>query len=384
MDAPPIVAFLATAILASVALSPSPNAPAVVGLLVALQLYPRLFPKNANSFLLPWTASTLGSVISYAGAASNALQGSGLSAVVWAAISAAVSAISVSVVLFESHFTKNHRYNWSRLAVFPACWATTCGAMSMVTSVGRLLPWSPVTALGPYAWISSCLGPWGVDFVVAAWSVVITEVITTPLSQYVLSTQDPDHPRNVEPVAPYTDNPDEPVSKDHSTLWYKSAFTLSLLALTIPSLWTSTIPNPTYTATTTPFTLGCVLPQTHLPHKTPHTPFLEDYITETRKLTNAKLVLWPEGVLKFENETKRNEAFEEIYKKVLHNRKGFHVGVGFEENAPQSWNGRASRRNGFALLVDDRVVIQYYKRHLVPSTLSFHLTMAGLKLTLML
>ena len=183
---------------------------------------------------------------------------------------------------------------------------------------------------------------------------------------------------------PYTDNPDEPASKDHSTLWYKSAFTLSLLALTIPSLWTPTIPNPTYTTTTTPFTLGCVLPQTHLPHKAPHTPTLDDYIAETRKMTNAKLVLWPEGALKFETEKQRNETFEEIAKKVLNNRKGFHVGVGFEEYAPESWNGRPSRRNGFALLVDHTVVLQYYKRHLVPSALAFYLMVTGLKLTLVL
>ena len=212
---------------------------------------------------------------------------------------------------------------------------------------------------------------------------MLTEAIAAPLSQYVLSIQDPDHPRNVEPIVPYTDNPDEPIAKDHSPFWHKSAFALSLLALTVPSLWTPAIPNPTYTVATTPFSLGCVLPQTHIPHHPHHTPALEDYITETRRMTGAKLVLWPEGALKFNNEAHRNATFEEIATKVLKGRKGFHIGVGFEEDAPESWNKRASRRNGFALLVDDKVVLQYYKRHLVPSTLTFCLTMMGLKLTSM-
>jgi len=326
----------------------------------------------------------LGAIISHTGAASNALQGSVVSTVVLAAISAVVSAIPVAVVYFDTHFAKGRRYSWSQLAAFPAYWASTWGVISLLTPVGRLLTWSPVTALGPYAWVSSFLGPWGVDFIVAAWSVVLTEVIATPLSQLVLSMRDPDHPRNVEPIVPYTDNPGEPIAKDRSPLWHKSAFTLSLLALTVPSLWTPTIPNPTYTVTTTPFTLGCVLPQTHLPHQTHHTPTLDDYIKETRKVTSAKLVLWPEGALKFNNEAHRNTTFEEIATKLLKNQTGFHVGIGFEEDAPESWNKRASRRNGFALLVDDKVVLQYYKRRLVPSTLTFRLTVTGLTFTSML
>ena len=381
MDALSIGGFLATTILASVALSPSPNAPGIVGLLVLLQLYPRLFSRGANKFISPWGASTLGAIISHTGAASNALQGSVVSTVVLAGISAAVSAIPVAVVYLDTHFTKGHRYSWSQLAAFPAYWASTWGVISMLTPVGRLLTWSPVTGLGSYAWVSSYLGPWGVDFIVAAWSVVLTEVIATPLSQYILSTQDPDHPRNAEPIVPYTDNPDEPIPKDRSPFWHKSLFTLSLIALTVPSIWTPVIPNPTYTVATTPFSLGCVLPQTHLPHHPHHTPTLDDYIKETRKMTGAKLILWPEGALKFDNEAHRNATFKEITTKLLRNQTGFHLGIGFEEDAPESWSKRASRRNGFALLVDDKVVLQYYKRHLVPSTLTFRLTVTSLTLT---
>ena len=381
MDIPSIVAFLATTILASVGLSPSPNAAGLVGLLVALQLYPRLFSKRANKLVAPWAASTIGAVLSHGRAASNALQASALSMLLLAVLSATISAIPVAAVYLDAWLIgKNRRYTWSRLAGFPAFWASIWGVISVMTSVGRLPTWSPVTGLSHYTWISSYLGPWGIDFVVAAWSVVLTEAIAVPLSRRALLIGDPDYLRNVEDVAPYTDDPEEPTPRDSSTLYNKSAFTLFLLALAVPSLWAPGIPNPTYTTATTPFTLGCVLPKTHIPHRESHLPTLDNYITETKKMTNAKLVLWPEGAVRFDTEAERNKTFKRIFDEVLKGHKGFHVGVGFEENSPEPWGKRTSRRNGLALLVDDKVVLQYYKRKLVPRTLIF-LLIASSKLT---
>lgn len=364
MDIPSIVAFFATTILASVGLSPSPNAAGIVGLLVSLQLYPRLFPGGVNKLVTPWAAATIGAALSHGRAASNALQASALSIIILVLISAFISMIPVGAVYVDARFLgKNRRYNWSRLATFPALWASIWGIISVLTPIGRLLTWSPVTGLSHYAWISPYFGPWGIDFVVAAWSVVFTEAIVIPLSQRALSIEE------LEDPTPYTDDPDVTPPRDRSTLYHKSAFTLFLLVLALPSLWTSTIPNPTYTAATTPFTLGCILPQAHLPHGTPHSPTLEDYIKETRKHTNAKLLLWPEGALKFDTEAERNKTFERIANDVLKGHKGLYVGVGFEENAPEPWGNRASKRNGLALLVEDRVVLKYYKRNLVPCTL---------------
>ena len=251
----------------------------------------------------------------------------------------------------------------------------------MLTSIGRLLTWSPVTGLGPYTWVSSYLGPWGIDFIVAAWSTMLTEVIAIPLSQRAFLIEDPEDPTPAEHVTPYTDNPDEPTPRDHSALYHKSVVALLLLALAIPGSWTSTIPPPTYTTATTPFSLGCVLPRAHLPRKTPHSPTLTEYIAETKKMTNAGLVLWPEGALKFDTEADRNATFKKIFDDVLKNRKGFHIGLGFEENTPVSWNKRAGRRNGFALLTGNRTVLQYYKRNLVPSKSIFHSTVTQQKLT---
>ena len=367
------MAFIATATLAYTALSPSPNAVALVALLVMLQVYQRFSPRKVIQYVMPWAALTVGATISHASAANNALRRLSIfSTVPLVMISAAAALVSMGVFYFDARaIGKKRRYNWLRFVAFAAIWASVWEVVSMLTSIGRLFTWSPVTGLGPYSWISLCLGPWGIDFIVAAWSVVLAEVIAIPLSQHTFSIEDPKDPMPVEHTL-YTDNPDEPTPRDRSTLYHKPMLTLLLLALAIPGSWTPTIPPPTYTTTTTPFSLGCVLPQTHLPHKTPHSPALTDYIAESRKMTNAKLVLWPEGALKFDSEADQNASFQRIANEVLKNRKGFHIGLGFEENTPESRNKRAGKRNGFALLTENSTVLQYYKRNLVPSTLIFH------------
>jgi hypothetical protein len=381
MDLPPIVAFFATATLAAVGLSPSPNLAGLVGLLVALQLYPKLFSRRLRVLAQPWAASTVGTFISFASPASNALQSSSMSIVLLASISVVVSAISILAISFDAHFIgKNHRFSWFRLAAFPAFWASLWGVISSLSPVGRLLTWSPVNGLGPYTWVSSYLGPWGIDFIVAAWSVVLTETIADPLSQNILPAEDPTGTR--ENFPPYTDVPNGTPSQDHSTRNNKSGLVALLLVLALPSLYTDTIPNPTYTASITPFTLGCALPRTHVPQGKPHSPTLDEYITETKKMTSAKLVLWPESALVFDSEEKRNQSFEKITNELLKPHKGLHIGLGFEENASESRNSRTSKRNGFALLVEDKIVLQYYKRYLVPSTMNLYLiVVAASKLT---
>lgn len=376
MDALSMVMFLATTILATVTLSPSPNFAGLLGLLVLIQLYPRVFPLHRLTD--SWVASTIGALISCFGPASNALQSSTLSIVVHIGISALVPGVSVLAVWFDSRYIgKNRRFNWFRLAAFPAIWASLWGMVSLLSPFGRLFVWSPVVGIGHYTWLSSFLGPWGIDFVVAGWSVVLTEVIAVPLFQRV----DPEGPGDSVHLAPFTDNPEETRSGDHPISHPKFPFALLLLALALPSLQMDLIPNPTYTTTTTPFTLGCVLPQTHLPHTKPHSPTLHEYINETKKMTNAKLVLWPEGSVRFDSEVERNTTFETIAREVLKGHMGLHIGLGFEDYAPESHNNRATKRNGFALLVEDKVVLQYYKRHLVPSMLVSRLMTLGFKLT---
>ena len=149
---------------------------------------------------------------------------------------------------------------------------------------------------------------------------------------------------------------------------HRCIFTVLLLALALPSLWTDIIPNPTYTTTTTAFTLRCVLPQTHLPHTKPHSPTLQDDIDKTKKMSHAKLVLWPEGALKFDKEEEQNRTFKIITHYLLKQFKGLHIRLGFEEYATEPQNNRASKRNVIALLIEDNIFLQYYECHLVPGT----------------
>ena len=235
--------------------------------------------------------------------------------------------------------------------------------------------WSPVTGIGPYTWVSSYLGTWGIDFIVAGWATVLAEVIAVPLSQHSTSIGGQEGTGNAANSTPFTDDPHQIPPRDRSASHHKSAFTILLLILALPSLLIDPVPNPVYTTATTPFTLGCALPETHLPGMKPHSATLDHYINETRKMTSAKIVLWPEGALRFGTEAERNKTFEEIAKKVLKPHKGLYIGLGFEDYATESHNKRASKRNGFALLVEDKVVLQYYKRYLVPSMLVSQLMM---------
>ena len=172
-----MVAFVATTVLALSTLSPSPNFAGLLGLLVTIQVYTRVFSRKFHHLVQPWVASTIGTLISYANPASNALQSSALSIVLLIVISALGPVIPISAIWFDANYIgKNRRFNWFRLAAFPAFWASLLGIVSLSSPFGRLFMWSPVTGIGSYTWISSYLGPWGIDFVVAGWSVVLTEV----------------------------------------------------------------------------------------------------------------------------------------------------------------------------------------------------------------
>ena len=210
---------------------------------------------------------------------------------------------------------------------------------------------------------------------------MLTETIAVSIFQYAPLIEDTEGLENVVHFAPFTNNPGETPSEGYSVSRHRRVFTVLLLALALPSLWTDIIPNPTYTTTTTPFSLGCVLLQTHLPHTKPHTPTLQDYIDETKKMSHAKLIFWPEGVLKFDKEEEQNKTFEIIAHDLLKQYKGLHIGLGFEEYATEPQNNRASKHNRIALPIEDKIFLQYYKCHLVPGTSVSELMMLEFELT---
>ena len=50
-------------------------------------------------------------------------------------------------------------------------------------------------------------------------------------------------------------------------------------------------------------------------------------LTKLKKMSDAKLVLWPEGVLKFDKEEERNKTLKVITHDLLKQYKGLHIGL---------------------------------------------------------
>ena len=117
MDAPSIVAFVATTILACLGLSPSPNSAGIVGLLVMLQLYPKVFSRKASQFTSPWVASTIGAAMSHTRAASDALHVWILSAIILAVLSAVTSAIPIAAIYIDAQYIGRNEHRLDSVSI---------------------------------------------------------------------------------------------------------------------------------------------------------------------------------------------------------------------------------------------------------------------------
>jgi hypothetical protein len=189
------------------------------------------------------------------------------------------------------------------------------------------------------------LGPLVKDWMVAAWSVVFTQMIG---GWYI-----GEEPEDVL----YTDNP--PPRQRHLLI-----LSGILIALLLPSYLLHDIQAPIWSMHTTPIVVGCVLP--HSSQNDPkYLPTLEDYVQESQKLTGASVLLWPEGAITFNSTTERDSALQKVRDKVH----GPYVGVAFEEFVPGKENTDKLKRSGIALVSNksSEVHLSYYKRALVPS-----------------
>ena len=236
--------------------------------------------------------------------------------------------------------------DWAQFTFFPALWATCWSIMSHVSPVGRLLNWWPLAAPVPssYSWILPFAGPAAIDWIVAAWAVVCSELLAWWLMGF----------SEYGPLDTHG---------NHLLLSSRSKGLLSLvtilLALTFPSsLNPNSLPRADVVAHI-PLMVGCALPG---PLDGSH-PTLEHFISETAKMNAANVILWPESVVVFNSEREREDAFAKIRRRNLFAI----IGVAFDEYVV---GDPAHTRNGFALVHKDQKTgdetIQYYKRSLVP------------------
>lgn len=244
-------------------------------------------------------------------------------------------------------------YTWARtrlpqgpiqIVVFPALWATNWWFISHISPIGYLAFWSP-NALPSHRWLLQLLGPSSLDWITAAWAVVLSRLLELWL------------------MAPENEDDDDSRQKtDHTVL---SAFLLLLLA--VPSFFTLDLPNAISLSTATPLKVGCISPARY---NRRHTLTIEDYIEETKQYASlAQILLWPEGAVAFHDEAERNASFAKI--QLAMNSTVGYVGISFIETVREA--AKQVKRNGIAVLTRHDVKLVYYKQNLVPIAESFSL-----------
>lgn len=377
--------WLAAPVVGLSALSTTPPLVPLTILVAALHLHvhtvlPRgkiLSHGGAQVILLSLAAS-----IAHLGASLDALSTRGISVLVLAALSALTSTVSLSTIAASYYFNRSVSTPWSKLTVFPALWATIWGTIAYLSPVGRLITWSPVVGLGPYEWVRPILGQWGIDWIVAAWAVVCAEFIGNWLvgpaeddldaaleQDQLVSVASEDVPNLATSLRPTKEAP--------TSARARATFMLAalLIALSVPPLFLSSLPEPALSAHTTPLSVSCVLPFPHRSGQRTGAPALQDYIRETSAIqARADILLWPESAVRFDTEQAKQDAFAMIRGNLAGKKL---LGVSYEEyilpDRSKGEHGPGIRQNSFALLSRDseEPLLEYTKRMLVPSESCF-------------
>ncbi|KAJ6503289.1 hypothetical protein C8R47DRAFT_1007331 [Mycena vitilis] len=352
---PNTVHISAVAIASLFGLTTTPTFVPVVLTLAALLFYaPHLFPRphavgyTALLWLLISLCSTLGRLVP----ALNALSSAGPSIAVLLVMSSVASAVAIIAIFVDKRMDGHTRA--PQAVLFPAIWTLLWVAASHLPfNLGRLTSWSPMSGIQAYQWMSPWTGPAGIDWVTAAWAVVVSQSLG---KWYMGGGEESSDSR--KPKAP---------TKTEGT----SVLAIILIALTIPSFIISGHPLPVVSSdTVTSVSIGCVLPSTT-------SPSLGDYIKESQKVTaHADLILWPEGAVTFRDANDKENAIKKIQDAQASDR-GKPWAVSFQETTIDPWDdkGRATiSRMGVAVISSEDVSMTYYKRSLVPIAESFHLT----------
>lgn len=364
-----IFPFIAT-VSAFFALSPAPSFIPLTILVATVLVYTRIVyprPHAARVIFGALAAISLASTLSHLTTSIHALSSTASSILSLWLISSLSSVVAFSAVLISDRVSLRVSNPSAKLTLFPTFWATVWQTISHTSPVGHLVTWSPVTGIASYEWMRPFFGAWGINWLVGAWAIVIAEIV----GAWFIGPGDESEPQGpLIPSLVSNDNDDSqprrPTSSPgpHRTL----LLTTVLLVLTSPSFFSPSIPLLPWSTSSTPLPVGCVLP-----HPTSsgdgNTP-LDTFIAESRQHNGARILLWPEGALRFETIAQREEAIDRVRNEV----KGPLVGVTFTEPVPDSAGWEHSRdgkwRNGLVLVGPDGPVAEYYKRNLVPSTCS--------------
>ena len=348
------------------ALSPTPSFIPLTILVATVLVYTRIVyprPHAARVIFGAIAGISLASTLSHLTTSIHALSSPASSIISLWLISSLSSVVAFSTVIISDRLSLRITNPSTKLTLFPTFWATVWQTISHASPVGHLVTWSPITGIASYEWMRPFFGAWGINWLVGAWAIVIAEIV----GAWFIGPGDESEPEGplIPSLASNGDSqPRGPTSSPgpHRTLF----LTTVLLVLTSPSFFSPTFPLLPWSTSSTPLPVGCVLP--HPPSSGDGSTPLDRFIAESRQHNGARILLWPEGALRFETVAQREEAINRVRDEV----KGPLVGVTFTEPVPASAGWEHSRdgkwRNGLVLVGPNGPVAEYYKRNLVPST----------------
>ncbi|KAI0003773.1 hypothetical protein BJV74DRAFT_881587 [Russula compacta] len=346
--------FLSIAtILAFFALSPTPSFIPLTILVATLLVYTRIVLPRPHAPRIICGASfavSLASTLSHLMPSIHALSSTTSSIVSLWIISSLSSFVAFGIVMLSDRLSCNVNVSSTKITLFPTLWATIWQIISHTSPIGHLVTWSPVTGIASYEWMRPLFGPWGLNWVVGAWAVVIAEVV----GAWFIGPGEEFEPHG--PLIPsLVSNSEPPPRKLASLPRPRPVLLLStvLLILTTPPFFSRTISTSPWSTSSTPLSVACILPHP-LSADDGNSP-LNRFIAESRQHSGARLLLWPEGALRFDTIAQREEAINRVRNEV----KGPLVGITFTEPVPPSAEWSHS---------------QFYKRNLVPIAESFSLT----------
>jgi hypothetical protein len=317
-----------------------------------------------------WLGVTSGCVLSFAGAGSAAI-GSLSPSIAYSAVFSALGLIP---------FIACAQLRIKGFA-FPAAWATWWWFITCESPVGRLGAWSPLSGYEAYIWTRPFVGELAIDWMIASWCEVLAGFVVAQMMGQMNNEEDPPTIGNEDSVVSPSHHVETLPANDETPLLHfsrdnegqatqepqrrviKPSSQITLMGLIIvaaamPLTFLDTLPPPLHGDNRKDIGVACVLP---LPDDH-HSPF-DKFLTETKMIAGkAQIALWPEGAVAFDSEADRNTKLEMVQNTSSLN--GIWIGVGFTEPALGDDSGK--RRNGLAVVSRDGVVLEYYKRHLVP------------------
>jgi hypothetical protein len=318
---------------------------------------------------------SVATVASYSGSTRSAMSTKYLSTALLLPIALVFSFVALAPILA---YAKMRGYVGSRSAfggilLFPTLWTSTWALFVYFSPLGRIGSWTPMIGVEAYSWLTPVFGQPGIDYVTALWAAVIAEYV----GQWAMGAKA--HEELPESASPNVDLL-TPIEDENATTNGHGNHTRSntprrnplpyllgiLLVAMTPSSQAPVLPLPNHSPNTTELTVSCVHPYV----KNPGTPLgFDDYLAETvTQSARAKVLLWPEGAVRFQNEKERAHAFA-VIANVSYLRNAW-IAIGYEQlfsdSGETSHGKRVRGHNALAIFGPKKEPVTYAKRKLVP------------------